>query len=120
MISRPDPRLSALPVIHASAFSAGLVAFMAAAMTSNPYWYLVAGPLLALSGALILIGCRITFRGPVGEIMRAALGEGFLRRATARGVIWLVLGILISVWGATSVRRHRDLGELHDPLVTQR
>ena len=116
---RPDPPLSALPVIHASTFSAGLVTLMAAALTSNPYWYLLSGPLLAVSGVLVLLGCQITFRGPAGAIIRAALGEGYLRRATVRGVIWLVVGVLISVWGAIRVQSYQETQPLHDPLLTQ-
>lgn len=120
MTDQTDPPISALQVIHASTFSAGLVALMAAALTSNPYWYLLSGPLMAVSGALVLLGCQITFRGPAGAIVRAALGESYLRRATVRGVIWLVLGVLISVWGVIGVRTQRDLQPLHDPMMTQR
>ncbi|HKU43210.1 MAG TPA: hypothetical protein VJR89_33850 [Polyangiales bacterium] len=120
MTERVDPPLSSLQVVHACAFSGGLVAYMAAVLTSNPALYLLAGPLLAASGALILLGCRITFRGPLGDIMRVALGRGVVRRATTRGVIWLVLGLLISVWGVTRVRRHDELEQLREPMVMQR
>lgn len=105
MQERVDPQPSAFQVIHASTFSLGLVALMAAAVTADPRWYLLSGPALIASGVLILLGCRITFRGPIGQMLRTALGPGFVRRATARGWVWLLIGVLISVWGAVSVGR---------------
>lgn len=116
-MERVDPPLSSLQVIHASAFSAGLVTLMAAALTSNPAWYLLSGPLLALSGALILVGWQVTFRGPIGNIMRAALGPDPYRRAITRGVVWFVIGVLVSAWGAVSLRRHEQLEHQGEPMV---
>jgi hypothetical protein len=108
MTKQTDPAPSGLQLVHASAFAVGLVAMLAAVTTSNPYLYLVGGPCLALSGVLILVGCRITFQGPVGQVMRAALGSGRVRRVNLRGILWLLAGILAIVWGVERVRTRRE------------
>ena len=113
----PDPPLSMLQILHATTFVGGLASFVVAAVTMKPLWYLVSGPLLAVSGALILFGCRIAFRGPVGDMLRVALGRGRVWRSTARGVIWLLLGILVSVWGVAQARSQKANGLPLDPGV---
>jgi CBS-domain-containing membrane protein len=118
MTERTVSAPSSLQLVHAGAFSCGLVATLAGVTTSNPYWHLVGGPCLALSGALILVGCRITFRGPVGQVMRAALGSARVTRLNLRGIFWLLAGILLSVWGVQGIRSQRENEpQLQAPMV---
>jgi len=74
---------------------------------------------LTASGTLILIGSRITFSGPVGDMLRAILGQSRVRQIHLRAVVWVVAGILISVYGAQCVRATRDVDSVQDPLLTR-
>jgi hypothetical protein len=120
MLTMKDPvesPLSTLQILHAVTFVGGLVGLVVAAVTMKPVWYLVSGPLLAASGALILFGCRIAFGGPIGSVLRIALGRGRIWRSTSRGLIWLLLGILVSIWGFVRAGSH-ETDELElDPGV---
>lgn len=119
MASRSEPHPSTLQVAHAALFSLGLVALLVGTFTRDPHWLLFAGPCLTGSGALILIGSRITFRGPVGDVLRAALGASRVRKMHVRAVVWVVAGILISLYGVQCVRTTRDADSVQDPLVTK-
>lgn len=119
MASRIEPHPSALQVAHAALFSLGLVALLVSTFTRDAHWLLLAGPCLTTSGALILIGSRITFSGPVGDVLRAALGSSRVRKMRMRAVIWVVAGILISVSGVQCVRAKQEADSVQDPLFTQ-
>jgi len=118
MATRTEPHASPLQVAHAALFSVGLVALLVSTFTRDPLWLLVAGPCLTASGSLILIGSRITFRGPVGHMLRAVLGQSRVRQIHLRAVVWVVAGILISLYGMQCVRATRDVDPVQDdPLV---
>lgn len=119
MATRTEPHPSPLQVAHAALFSVGLVALLVSTFTRDPHWLLVAGPCVTASGALIFIGSRITFRGPVGDVLRAVLGQSRVRQIRVRAVVWVVAGILISMSGVQCVRAARDSDSVQDPSVTR-
>ena len=49
-----DPPLSTLQILHALSFVGGLGTLVLATVIEQPLWYLVSGPLLSVSGALVL------------------------------------------------------------------
>ncbi|HKU43367.1 MAG TPA: hypothetical protein VJR89_34635 [Polyangiales bacterium] len=112
-LPRREGSPSRLQLAHALSFACGLFGTLAGAVTHNPYYFLVAGPCLSISGALILLGSRITFRGPVGATLRAVLGASRVRRLNLQAIVWLVAGILVSAWGVDRVR-HRDAQPIID------
>ena len=112
---------SGLQVAHAAAFSLGLLALVVGVFINQPIWYLIAGPCLTLSGGLILVGLRVTFAGPAGEMLRAALGASQVRRISVRAVFWVLAGLLITIWGVERMRAQRNSEPpLQEPLVLMR
>jgi hypothetical protein len=112
-----DTPPSVLQVAHAMLFSAGLVSLLIAIFSAHALWYVIAGPCLAVSGGLILVGSRLTFDGPIGDVLRAALGASTVRRLNVRAVIWVFAGLLISVWGLERMRAERNDRPFKEPLA---
>jgi hypothetical protein len=115
-----DAPPSGMQIAHALAFSAGLVAMIIGTFTNHGVWYVIAGPCLVLSGALILVGCRLTFRGPVGDALRAVLGASKVRRLNLRAVVWVIAGLWISVYGVERMRAERNVErDFNDPVAAR-
>jgi hypothetical protein len=107
-----------MQIAHAIAFSTGLVTLIIATFSTHALWYVIAGPCLALSGGLILVGCRLTFHGAVGDALRAALGASKVRRLNLRAVVWVLAGIWISVYGVDRMRAERNVArDPADPVA---
>lgn len=100
---------SGMQIAHAIAFSTGLASLVIGAFSTHAVWYVIAGPCLALSGALILIGCRLTFPGAVGEVLRTVLGASKIRRLNLLAVAWVLAGLWISVYGVERMRAERNV-----------
>ena len=108
---------SRLALVHALAFATGLVATLIGLVTLHASWLFAAGPCLTLSGVLIVVGSRITFAGPAGDLLRAVLGPARVRGINLRAIVWIVAGILVFVSGFEVLRRERELLPFEEPLV---
>lgn len=107
-----------LALLHASLFSVGLLCLLVGLSIDLPYLLLVSGPCLALSGLLIWVGSRITLMGPLGDALRLALGRTRVFTLHLRAVVWLLVGILITLLGLRGMRdTHRDLPLWRQPLA---
>ena len=93
-----------LALLHGSLFSAGLLCLLVGLAVDLPYLLVVAGPCLSASGLLIWVGSRITLMGPVGDALRLALGRTRVVTLHLRAVVWLLVGILITLWGMRAMR----------------
>jgi hypothetical protein len=98
-----------MQIAHALTFSLGLVALIVGTFTTHGIWYVIAGPCLVLSGGLILVGCRLTFRGVVGDVLRAALGASKVRRLNLRAIVWVLAGVWLSIYGVERMRSERNV-----------
>lgn len=116
-LPRREPSPSRLQLAHALSFACGLFGVLAGAVTRNPHYFLFAGPSLSISGALILLGSRVTFRGPVGNALRAALGATRIRLLYLHGVFWLIAGFAVTGWGVARVRRQTPDRVIEEPAV---
>lgn len=108
---------SRLQLAHAMTFAIGLFGTLAGVLTGDPYFFVVAGPCLSISGALVLFGSRVAFRGQVGNTLRAVLGPARVRRLNMHALIWLLAGMLVSAWGVEGVRQRNVDHFLDDPSV---
>jgi hypothetical protein len=113
-------RPSRLVLLHGALFSVGVATLLVGWTIAAPSLLLVSGPCLSLSGLLIWVGSRITFAGPLGAALRAALGRTRVFTLHLRAVIWLLLGILITAWGIHGLldARDREPPLLRQPLAT--
>lgn len=109
---------SRLQLAHALAFACGLFGTLAGTLTANPYFFLIAGPCLSLSGVLILLGSRVAFRGPSGNMLRSLLGTSRILRLNLHAVVWILAGMLVSAWGVEGVRQRTSDRILPDPLIS--
>ncbi len=117
-MSEPVARVSPLVLLHAFVFAAGLLGALVGIVTGDAPWFFVAGPCLIVSGALVLLGTRITFTGPTGAVLRAALGPARVRGISLRAVVWILAGLLLCVWALKVARSERDDEQLlQEPLV---
>jgi hypothetical protein len=120
MIRQYDSPPSNLQIAHATAFSGGLVSLLIGTFTGRSIWFVASGPCLAVSGILILLGCRITFGGPIGTVLRASLGASRVRRLNLRALVWVFAGALISVWGIQRMRAERNSERLlQEPIAAE-
>jgi hypothetical protein len=108
-------QIPVLALLHASLFSAGLLCLLVGLAIDLPYLLVVAGPCLAASGLLIWVGSRITLMGPLGDALRLALGRTRVVTLHVRAVVWLLVGILVTLWG---VRAMHD-AQREPPLYRQ-
>ena len=114
-------RPSKLELVHAIAFGVGLASFVLGTLSPRSLWYLVAGPSLILSGALVLLGVQLTFQGTLGTTLRALLGTSQLVRFRLRAWLWIVAGIWIGVLGLERLRAERqEKVWVGDPVVRVR
>lgn len=111
-MSKPQaPARSGLQIAHAVAFAIGLVALLIGTFNTRGVWYLVAGPCLAVSGGLILLGYQLTFRGPVGRVLRTVLGRPTLARLNLQAWFWVLAGIWIVLLGVDRLRAEHRVTE---------
>ena len=107
-----------LALLHASLFSVGLLSLLVGLAIGVPLLLVVAGPCLALSGLLIWVGSRITLMGPLGDALRMALGRTRVITLHVRAVVWLLIGILVTIWGIRAMRdAHREPPLWRQPLA---
>lgn len=94
---------SRLADVHAIAFASGMTTLLIG-LTGLPSLLLVSGPCLVLSGALIWFGSRISFAGPLGDALRLALGRRRVVTLHLRALLWIVLGVVVTLAGLHGVR----------------
>jgi hypothetical protein len=97
MIAESEP--SRLVLVHACVFIAGILSLFLAVFTDTPILMLFAGPLFVFSGLLIWVGSRVTFSGPMGQLLRAALGGTRVALLRLRTLLWIAAGVLITLYG---------------------
>lgn len=95
------PRLERL---HAAIFSAGTIATLVGLIVSSPPLLMTAGACFIVTGLLILVGSRITMRGPLGDTLRVALGRRRVFTMHLRGVLWVMLGLALIVLSIQALR----------------
>lgn len=110
-----------MAVVHAVVYATGLLVLVAGIFAHAPFLLLVAGPCLAISGALIWVGTHITLAGPVGDMLRKLLGRSRVASMHLRAAFWVLVGVLVTVWGAAALRAsERELRAPQDPMISQR
>lgn len=107
-----------MAVVHAFVYAAGLVLLVAGFFGRAPTLLLLAGPCLAMSGALIWVGTHHTLAGPVGAMLSKLLGRSRVASMHLRAAFWVLVGVLVTVWGVTSLRsQSNQLHSPQDPLI---
>jgi hypothetical protein len=117
-VQQPMPRLA---IVHALVFTAGVLLAVAGIVAHVPHLLVVAGPCLVFAGCMVALGIRITLQGPLGHVMRAALGRTRVLTRYMRAVGWILAGILVTAWGLERIRAGEQHGPpvLQDPAVSQ-
>jgi hypothetical protein len=114
-----EPSQSRLAVLHAVVYATGMLLLLSGLFARTAYLLLLAGPFLAVSGALIWVGTHITLTGPVGGILRGLLGRPRVATMHLRAVFWMLLGVLVTLWGVASIRSQRGTLLLpEDPVIS--
>lgn len=108
---------SRLAVVHAVVYAAGLVLLIGGIFGHAPVLLLLAGPCLAVSGALIWVGTHISLAGPVGGMLRKLLGPSRVASMHLRAVFWILAGLLVTAWGISALRDHSPQDAPQDPLI---
>jgi hypothetical protein len=108
---------SRLAVVHAVVYATGLVLLIAGIFGRTPALLLLAGPCLAVSGALIWVGTHISLTGPVGGMLRKLLGPSRVVSMHLRAVFWILAGVLITAWGLVGLRGHSPELVPEDPVI---
>ena len=103
-----DGSRSRLADVHAIAFASGITTLLVGLTGGLPSLLLLSGPCLMLSGALIWLGSRISFAGPVGEALRLALGRRRIVTLHARAILWMVLGVVVTIAGVHGLQERGD------------
>ena len=107
-----------MAVVHAFVYAAGLILLVAGFFGRAPTLLLLAGPCLAMSGALIWVGTQHTLAGPVGAMLSKLLGRSRVASMHLRAAFWVLVGVLVTVWGVASVRApDHQLQSPQDPLI---
>jgi NADH:ubiquinone oxidoreductase subunit 6 (subunit J) len=111
---------SRLAVVHAVVYATGLLMLVAGVFGEAPLLLLLAGPCLAMSGALIWVGAQITLHGPVGAMLRALLGPSRIASMHLRAAFWVLLGLLVVLWGVVAMRTSSKEQQMpSDPTYSQ-
>jgi hypothetical protein len=114
-----EPSQSRLAVLHALVYASGMLLLLAGLFARTAYLLLLAGPFLAISGGLIWVGAYVTLAGPVGSILRGILGRQRVATMHLRAVFWVLIGVLITLWGVASIRNQRgNLLLPQDPVIS--
>jgi len=109
-----------LVMLHAGLFSLGVVTLLVGLVINLPGLLLLAGPCLSLSGVLIWVGSRITFAGPLGDMLRLALGRTRVITIHLRALIWLLVGIAVTVYAVDRMRASDREPPLRDQPLAPR
>jgi hypothetical protein len=110
---------SRLAIVHALAYTLGMILLVAGLLSHKPSLLLIAGPCLSISGGLIWAGTHFTLAGPVGQILRSILGRSRVATLHLRAALWVCLGILITIWGLSALRATREQIIPQDPAITR-
>ena len=109
-----------MAVLHACVYASGMLLLLSGLFARTPYLLLIAGPCLAISGGLIWVGTHITLTGPVGSILRGLLGRSRVATLHLRAAFWVLLGVLVTLWGVASIRSQRGTLLLpDDPVISE-
>lgn len=108
-----DPAPSRLVFAHAAIFTAGVLTFFLSVIGSTPYLLLVSGPCFVVSGILVGLGTRITLAGPLGGLLRAALGGPRVTMLWIRALVWIGAGLLVTLYGIERLVHENQKG--HEP-----
>lgn len=108
---------SRLAVVHAVVYAAGLLLLISGIFGETPVLLLLAGPCLAVSGALIWVGTHITLAGPVGGMLRKLLGPSRVVSMHLRAVFWILAGVLVTAYGLSALRNHGPQLAPDDPVI---
>lgn len=106
-------------MVHAVVYAAGLVFLIAGIFGHVPVLLLLAGPCLAVSGALIWVGTHISLTGPVGGMLRQLLGPSRVVSMHLRAVFWILAGVLVTAWGLVGLRGNGPQLVPEDPVIGQ-
>lgn len=106
-----------MAVVHAVVYAAGLLLLIAGIFGEKPALLLLAGPCLAVSGALIWVGTQITLAGPVGAMLRKLLGPSRVVSMHLRAAFWVLAGVLVTIWGISDLQAHDTELTPQDPVI---
>lgn len=110
---------SRLAIVHALAYSAGILLLVVGLLAHKPALLLVAGPCLSISGGLIWAGTHFSLAGPVGQILRGVLGRSRVATLHLRAALWVGVGILVTLWGMSNMRAVREPLMPQDPAISR-
>ena len=110
---------SRLAIVHALAYSTGILLLVVGLLAHMPALLLVAGPCLSISGGLIWAGTHFSLVGPVGQILRGVLGRSRVATMHLRAALWVGVGILVTLWGLSSMRSVREPLLPQDPAISR-
>ena len=106
-----------MAVVHAVVYAVGVLLLIAGIFGEVPMLLVLAGPCLAVSGALIWVGTQITLAGPVGAMLRKLLGPSRVVSMHLRAAFWVLAGVLVTIWGMTGLRAHESELSPQDPVI---
>lgn len=106
-----------MAVVHAVVYAAGVLFLISGIFGEVPMLLLLAGPCLAVSGALIWVGTQITLAGPVGAMLRRLLGPSRVVSMHLRAAFWVLAGVLVTIWGMTGLRASDNELAPQDPVI---
>jgi hypothetical protein len=106
-----------LAVVHAVVYAVGLLLLISGIFGEAPLLLLLAGPCLAVSGALIWVGTHISLAGPVGAMLRKLLGPSRVVSMHLRALFWVLAGLLVTIWGLASLRTQESPMSPQDPVI---
>jgi hypothetical protein len=121
MSEQLDQPTARLAIVHAVVFAAGVLLLVVGLLAHVPQLLIVAGPCFVMAGLLVALGTRITFAGPIGSVLRAALGRTRVLTRYLRATLWILAGVLATAWGVERMRagEHRGPPILHDFMIGQ-
>lgn len=109
-----------LVLLHSSLFSVGVVTLLVGLVIDVPGLLLIAGPCLTASGILIWVGSRINFAGPVGDMLRLALGRTRVITIHLRALLWLVVGLVVTFYAIDRLGASDSEPPLHEQPLAPR
>ncbi|MET0385221.1 MAG: hypothetical protein ABW321_04645 [Polyangiales bacterium] len=110
-----DPSPTRLELLEAVCFTFGVALAAGGVMADAPRLLVIAGPSIALSAGLRWLGLQRGLAGVMGRMLRQVLGPARLVTLRARAVAWLLVGLVVTAWGARELAQPEREAPLPPP-----